>query len=82
MILVNVFFQELNRDYDFKVDRDAKISKVVDEIVGMIGQTEHIQLGKNPGLFLLCKRDEQCVLQPETTLAQNGVGNGDTLLLI
>ena len=82
MILVNVVFQELKRTYDFKLDWDASIYKITEEIVKMISQTEHLPEAANPGQYLLYKKDSTKIMDPNTTLSENGVRSGDTLLLI
>lgn len=82
MILVNIEFQELNRSYDFKLDWDASVQTITDEVLKMISQTEHLPLAKEPGTFLLYKKGSNCALHPNSMLAENGINTGDTLLLI
>lgn len=82
MIMVNVLFRELNKDYDFKVDGEADIEKVTDEMVRMIGQTEHIPMAEQSGLFFLCDKEKYGILNPRFTLSDYGIGNGDYLMLI
>lgn len=82
MIIVNVVFGEMNKEYDFKVDETEPISLLVDEMVGMIAEKEHLNLSKHSGLFLLCDQQKRKVFDSDSTLAQQQVAYGDTLFLI
>ncbi|MCD7887508.1 MAG: hypothetical protein LUG44_07820 [Clostridiales bacterium] len=82
MILVNIFFQETNQEYDFKLMETLPLGQVTEEIVEMIAQKEHLALKRDPGLFLLCDKTRERVLHPMTTLASNAVHSGDSLLLL
>ena len=82
MIIINVKFAEMNTSYDFKVDETEKVSQLVEEMVGMIAEKEHLRIGKNPGMFLLCNQQTQTVFAPDSSLADNQVNYGDTLLLV
>lgn len=82
MIIVNVVFGEMNKEYDFKIDETEQIRLLVDEMVGMIAEKEHMNLSKHSGLFLLCDQKRQRVFPPGSTLAEQQVQYGDTLFLI
>ena len=82
MIIVNVVFGEMNKAYDFKVDETEEVRLLVDEMVGMIAEKEHLNVSKHSGLFLLCDQKRQRVFTPDTTLAEQQVAYGDTLFLI
>lgn len=82
MILVNVFFQEINRSYDFRIDEKSKIEKVIEDMAEMIALKEHLTMADCPGMYLLCGKSAERIFNPDTTLAENGVSTGDTLLLV
>ena len=82
MIIVNVVFGEMNKAYDFKVEESEKIQQIVEEMVEMIAEKEHLNLSKHSGLFLLCDQKKQKVFSPYRTLAEEQGGYGDTLFLI
>lgn len=81
MILINIYFAETDHYYDFKVDEDSTVAKVIDEAVILISQSERIPLGKK-STFLLCDKKSHSILSAFTTMAQNGVVSGSELLLI
>lgn len=82
MILINVIFAETDQEYDFKVDEQASVEQVTEEMVAVIAEQEHDTVGKDPGLFLLCDPETSQIFSPMTTLAMNGVMSGMTLLLV
>ena len=82
MILVNVFFQELNQDYDFQIEEQASTNLVIQEMVQTIAQKEQLTVQKGEELYLLCQKRSGTILHPASTIAENGVRSGDTLLLV
>ena len=53
-MLLSVFFAETNQAYDFKLDGNVPVAQLLDEVVGMISQRDHVPLKREPGPFLLC----------------------------
>lgn len=82
MILVEVYFQELNQEYDVHVDETLVIGSVIDNMVELIAQKEHLTLSKQLGIFILCEPETKRILHPETTLSENGIHAGQRLLLL
>lgn len=82
MIMVELFFQELNQQYDVRLDETLPIGSLLDSLVELISQKEHMILSKNTGMFLLCDTDSGRILHPETTLSENGICSGQRLLLL
>ena len=82
MIIISVKFAETNASYDFKVDETENLKQLIEEIVGMIAEKEHLKLEKNSGLFLLCDQHTGRVFNSSQTLAEYQVGDGDSLLLV
>ena len=81
-MLVAVYFAETNQSYDFKLDGDVPVGRLVEEMVGMIAQRDHLVLKRDPGLFLLCGRKQGRIFEKNSTLLANGVASGDELLLV
>ena len=81
-MLLAVFFAETNQAYDFKLDGNLPVGQLVEEMVGMISQRDHIALKREPGLFLLCSKKQGRILNKSCTLLENGVVSGDELMLI
>lgn len=82
MILVELFFQELNQRYDVDLDISLPIGGLIENLVELIAQKEHLTLSKTPGTFLLCEPESGRILHPQTTLAENGIQAGMRLLLL
>ena len=81
-MLLEVFFAETNQSYDFKLDGGVPIEQLVEEMVGMIAQRDHLALKRDPGLFLLCSKKQGRIFEKSSTLLDNGVVSGDELMLI
>lgn len=82
MILVELYFQELNQQYDVNLDEKLDIGSLIDGVVELIAQKEHLTLSRNPGLFLLCDAASRRILHPQTTLSENGIRSGQRLILL
>lgn len=82
MILVELFFQELNQQYDVHLDETLPIGSLLDSLVELISQKEHLPVSRESGMFLLCDPDAKRIMHPETTLAENGIRSGQRLLLL
>ena len=82
MILVELYFQELNQEFDAHLDETLPIGSLIDSLVELIAQREHLSLSKKPGLFLLCDSESKRILHPQTTLSENGIHSGQKLLLL
>lgn len=82
MILVEVYFKELNQLYDVQMDESIPIGSLMDSLVELIAQKEHLKISQNPGLFILCDLADQRILHPSTTLAENGICSGHRLFLL
>ena len=82
MILVELYFQELNQEYDVNLDETLPVNMIIESLLELIAQKEHLTLSKQPGLFLLCSSDSNRILHPQTTLSENGIGAGHRLLML
>ncbi len=81
-MLLAVYFADTNRSYDFKLDANTPVGQLVEDMVGQIAQRDHLTLKRNPGLFLLCSKNNGMIFAEASTLSQNGVHSGDELLLV
>lgn len=82
MILVDIYVPSIDKEYDFQLNETAHIYTIIEEIVEMIGQKEQTQLCGNVADMMLCVKGSQRVLQKKQTLAETGVGTGESLILI
>ncbi len=82
MILVEVLFKELNQEYDVHLDETLPIGGLIESLIELIAQKEHMTLSKQPGLFLLCDSETNRILHPQMTLAESRITSGKKLLLL
>ena len=82
MILVNVYCAELRKAYDFKVDENAAIRKIIPELAEMISRSEQMEIKGKYDDFLLCLKRRSEILDRERTLSECRVGSGDQLMLV
>lgn len=82
MIIINVHYMALNQNYDFRVDEDTPIRIITEEMVSMISQREHMQFEGNSELLLLSNLNTRIIFSPLSSLSENGVRSGDTLILV
>ena len=82
MILINVYFIEMGCAYDFKVDVNAPVFQIAEDIISMITLKEHVTLSKEAGLFLLCSKTKRRALDSAKTLHENGISSEDDLILV
>lgn len=81
MILVDVQVPSLDGIYDFELDEKMEVCEVVTQIFEMIALQENGV--KEPGqeMFLYAIRKES-ILNPQKTLEQQGIQNGESLIVI
>lgn len=82
MIIVNVSVPALETVYNFSLEETAKISDLVEEMVELIAQKEHVAFSGDPGELVLCSVEsgEQC--DKEHCLADYGIAGGVELILV
>ena len=82
MILVDIYVPLMESTYDFKVDEDAEISVLVEELAEIICQhARWPRTGGAKGMFL-CDKQTRQILPENATLASLGVTSGRQLMLI
>ena len=82
MILLELYFQELNQAYDVQLDENLQVENLIEDLVELISQKEHMATSKNPGFFLLYDDATKRVVHPKTTLSENGIRSGQRLILL
>lgn len=82
MVLVDIYVPAVDKTYDFRLEENAPVRVIVDEIVEMIGQKEHTQVAGDVAKLLLCDRAHEVVLPREATLRACRISNGSSLLLV
>lgn len=81
MILVDIYVPAVNRQYDFKLDENAYIADILEEVGEMMLATE--ENGK-AGIadLLFCNYESRQVLPLNLSMKQCGIGNGAKLVLL
>ena len=82
MVLINVFCAETGRNYDFKADENALTRHVIADMKEMIMHRDHIRFDEEGRYFMLAFPGNGKTLDAEKTLAENGIGAGDALILV
>lgn len=81
MIMVDVEVFRLERVYDFELDENAAAGEVKDKIIKLIEENLRIKRAQGEEMELYSLRQEK-VLNDKMTPAQQGIRNGDRLVLI
>lgn len=82
MILVDVYVPSLDDTFDFMLDENTEIDKVILEISEMINKKVNSKSKIIASEFMLCWLDNKCVLDSKRTLQSSGVIDGCKLMLI
>jgi len=82
MVLVEVFVPSLGRRYDFSLDEGTSVRVLIQEMLEVVGQKEHCEFFDLADKIALYSTRAKTRMDPEATLLQNGVRNGDALLLL
>lgn len=82
MVMVDVEVPATDRVYDFELDEESCVRELIDAMVALIvGQEKHSEVKGRELLYLYALRQEK-VLNAKMNLIQQGVRNGDRLVLI
>ena len=82
MMVVDISVPGVDQTYDFNVDENAKISLLLEELVGMICQKEQCTLSGNIKELLLVSLTRNQILNPGLTLLHYKIGQGERLMLV
>lgn len=81
MILVEIYVACLDKTYDFRLDTEAVIGDVIDEIITVVSQKEDIQLDIDKENITLSIVSKETVVNKRLTLADYNVEQGMKLIL-
>ncbi|MDD6492938.1 MAG: EsaB/YukD family protein [Firmicutes bacterium] len=81
MILIDVQIPVLDRIYDFELDEDSMAGVLMEEIIALISKKEHLTVNEGKEMYLYSLGQEN-VLKNDRTLRQQGICDGDRLILI
>ncbi len=76
-VMVNVVMFE--KEYEFRLDSEAEISELIDEIAEMVSRKEQCQLNTSGDGFVLFSKDYRMILPLNSTLRECKIRTGDTL---
>ena len=82
MIIVDIYVPAVGNTYDFQLDEDEKVGTLIEEIGELIGQKEHSRIEGDISKLMLCCCKDKKILTKSMTLADSGVQNGDSLILV
>lgn len=82
MILVDVFFPELDRTIDFQLDETIRSWDVLEEIAGMAAQSCGRTFSPEKDNVMLYSIDKRRAVDLSVSLQHNGIQSGEQLLLI
>lgn len=82
MILVDVYIPSVDETYDFMLDENTEISKIMLEILEVIAKKMQSGAVRYVKGFMLYHMTEGKALEKGSTLASSGVKPGSRLMLI
>ena len=81
MIVVDVYVPALDRVYNFNLDEDSRISVLIEEISDLICRKERSSLDGEKDKFIMGSLDARINFNPDCSLREYSVKNGDKLIL-
>lgn len=82
MILVDIYTPVVDQTYDFMLDENSQLDAVMLEITEMIAKKNGSDLPADPEDFVLYHSQRGTPVQTDKTLFENGVKDGDRLILV
>ncbi len=82
MIMVDVYVPAMDREYDFRLNQDVEICRIIEEISEMIAGKEHSEIVGNREELMLCDRRNGRILDRNKTLSTCQIQTGSSLLLV
>lgn len=82
MILVDIYVPAVGNVYDFRLDEEEKVGAIVEEIGELIGQKEHCTIKGDINGLMLCSKAQRRILPRGMSLAELGIRDGSSLLLV
>ena len=81
MILIDVLVPVTGRVYDFTVDENVAVRTAAEDIVDLIVQKEGYS-NQGDSEMRLFSHEKRMQLEEDKTLFENGIKNGDKLILV
>lgn len=82
MVLVDVYIPSVDQTYDFMLDENAEVDKIIQEIVEMIAKKLQKGVCQENDNFMLYHMPTRKVLDRGMSLASSGIRNGSKLMLV
>lgn len=82
MINVDVFVPAINHTYNCKVDEEARISVLVEELTELISKKERNSMKGDQEVLLLGSVDKGTIFEISHSLKDYSIKNGETLILV
>lgn len=82
MINVDMYVPSMDRMYNFNLDEESGISMLIEEISELICQKERSSLNGKKNRFIMGSVDQALNFNPEYSLREYSVKNGEKLILV
>lgn len=82
MIVVDVVVPALNRTYNFNLDEEVPVRVLIAEISELICKKEHSELDGMRERFVMGSIDSKLCFNPDYSLKEYSVKQGDKLILV
>ncbi len=82
MLIIEVYAPVIGNVYDFKIDENASIIDLKEEICVMICQKEQYRIAEHMDELMLFSSDKQIILRDDLSAAENGIMNCERLILV
>ncbi len=82
MITVDVYVPSLDNTFDFVLDENCPVSRIIEEMTEIISRQTGSSAAGNRDTFFLYKMQGELLLNGDDTLFSSGVRDGHRLLLV
>ena len=82
MINVDVYVPAMEQTYTFNLDEESEIAFLIDEIPELISKKQHSRLCGTKKYFIMGSADQRINFNPQYSLKDYSIKNGDTLILV
>ena len=82
MIMVDIYFPSVNETYSLRLDENVKINALIQEISEMMCKKYRSAMETGNDRYMLCSLQHNRVLPDYTTLSENGIMNGEKLIMV
>lgn len=82
VIMLEISIPAIDKEYDFKIDEDASVKLIIEEIAEMVCRREQNNLIGDESEFLLCNINTNTIFDKNKSLRDYGIGNGEKLIMV